>query len=63
MARYTDRNSSLTSSMYRDMTKGFPVEVDHILGDLLDRAEGISAPLLTAAFVQLKVYEATLATA
>ncbi len=58
VARFTDRASSLTSSMYRDMTKGFPVEADHILGDLLDRAKGASAPLLTAAYVQLKVYEA-----
>ncbi len=56
--RFTDRESSLTSSMYRDMTKGFPVEVDHILGDLLHRAKGVPAPLLTAAYVQLKVYEA-----
>lgn len=59
MARFTDPSSSLTSSMYRDMTKGLPVEVDHILGDLLDRAGGLSTPLLTAAYVQLKVYEAT----
>ena len=40
------------------MTKGFPVEVDHILGDLLHRAKGVLAPLLTAAYVQLKLYEA-----
>ena len=56
--RMVEPGSTLTSSMYRDMTKGAPVEADHILGDLLDRAGGIAAPLLTAAYVQLKVYEA-----
>ncbi len=58
MARYTERASTLTSSMYRDMIKGAPVEADHILGDLLDRAKDVPVPLLTAAYVQLKVYEA-----
>ena len=56
--RMTERGSALTSSMYRDMMKGSPVEVDHILGDFLDCAKGVDAPLLTAAYVQLKVYEA-----
>ena len=58
-ARYTERGSVLTSSLYRDMTGGAPVEADHILGDLLNRANGVPAPLLIAAYVQLKVYEAT----
>ena len=57
-ARLAEPGSTLTSSMYRDMVKGAPVEADHILGDLLDRASGVAAPLLTAAYVQLKVYEA-----
>ncbi len=56
--RLLDKSSALTSSMYRDMTKGAPVEADHILGDLLARAGDIETPLLRAAFVQLKVYEA-----
>ena len=56
--RMTEPGSALTSSMYRDMIKGAPVEADHILGDLLGHAKGVSAPLLTAAYVQLKVYEA-----
>ena len=56
--RMVEPGSALTSSMYRDMMKGAPVEADHILGDLLDRAQGVPAPLLTAAYVQLKVYEA-----
>ena len=57
--RLLEPDSPLTSSMYRDMTKGAPVEADHILGDLLERANGFAAPLLNAAYVQLKVYEAT----
>ncbi len=56
--RMTEPGSTLTSSLYRDMLKGAPVEADHILGDLLARAAGVAAPLLTAAYVQLKVYEA-----
>ena len=59
--RMVEPGSTLTSSMYRDMMKGAPVEADHILGDLLRRAQGVPAPLLTAAYVQLKVYEAGLA--
>jgi 2-dehydropantoate 2-reductase len=55
----TAPGSPLTTSMYRDLRKGAPVEVDHILGDLLERGgmEGIAAPLLKAAFVQLRVYQ------
>jgi 2-dehydropantoate 2-reductase len=56
--RMTETKSSLTSSMYRDMTKGHPVEADHILGDLLARAKGVPVPLLKGAYVRLKVYEA-----
>ncbi len=55
--RMTEAGSALTSSMYRDMSKGAPVEADYILGDLLERAAGVAAPLLTVAYVQLKVYE------
>ena len=57
--RITEAGSPLTASMYRDMVKGAPVEADHILGDLLDRAGVVPAPLLTAAYVQLKIYEAS----
>lgn len=55
--RMVEPGSTLTSSMYRDMSKGAPVEADHVLGDLLSRAQGVAAPLLTAAYVQLKIYE------
>jgi 2-dehydropantoate 2-reductase len=55
--RVTLPGSDLTASMHRDMMRGAPVEVEHILGDLLARAKGVDATLLRAAYVQLKVYD------
>ena len=37
----TTPGSSMTSSMYRDMTKGSRVEADQILGDLIDRGRNL----------------------
>jgi 2-dehydropantoate 2-reductase len=56
----TAPGSTLTSSMYRDLTKNAPVEVDQILGDLLERGRkhGVASPLLESACVNLRVYEA-----
>jgi 2-dehydropantoate 2-reductase len=61
-AAMTAQGSPLTSSMYRDLIKGAPVEVDHILGDLLQRAvlEGVATPFLNAAFINFRVYQAGL---
>ncbi len=56
--RMTDPTSSLTSSMFRDFSRGLPVEADHILGDLLARAKGVRTPLILGAYTRLKVYEA-----
>ena len=58
-AAMTAPGSQLTSSMYRDLRKGAPVEADHILGDLIERgdAHGVATPLLKAAFVNLRVYQ------
>lgn len=55
----TDRGSSLTSSMYRDLKGGYRVEADQIIGDLVMRAaeKGIATPLLSAVLTRLKVYE------
>jgi 2-dehydropantoate 2-reductase len=55
----TEPGSKLTSSMYRDLRNGAPVEVDHILGDFIERgdAHGVATPLLKAAFVSLRVYQ------
>ena len=57
--RVVEAGSTMTTSMYRDLAKGARVEADQILGDLLARAKGVPAPLISAAYVQLKVYEAT----
>ena len=47
-----------TSSMYRDMQSGSPVEADAIVGDLVACAErfGVDAPLYGAAYTNLSVY-------
>jgi len=57
--RAATKGSNLTSSMYRDLQKGAPVEVDAILGDLLDhgRSHHLDTPLLQAGCVRLRVYQ------
>jgi len=59
----TAPGSSLTSSMYRDLRKGAPVEADHILGDFIERGcvHGVATPLVKAALVNLRVYQDRLA--
>jgi len=56
------KDSKLTSSLYRDLQKGAPVEVDTILGDLVEQghAHHIETPLLQAGCVRLRVYQNTL---
>ena len=51
----------LTSSMYRDLVQGYPVEADQIIGDLVDRANAhaVPVPLLNAVYVNLQVYQQT----
>ena len=58
-AAMTAPGSLLTSSMYRDLRKGAPVEADHILGDFIERGSthGVATPLLKAAFVNLRIYQ------
>jgi 2-dehydropantoate 2-reductase len=55
----TAKGSNLTSSMYRDLKKGAPVEVENILGDLLEhgRSHHVDTPLLQAGCVRLRVYQ------
>jgi 2-dehydropantoate 2-reductase len=50
-----------TSSLYRDLVQGLPVEAGQIIGDLVDRARvlGVPAPLLSLAGTHLAVYERT----
>lgn len=58
-AQLTAKGSTLTSSMYRDLQKGNPVEADQIIGDLAVRAHRsqVTAPLLSAAFTHLSIYQ------
>ena len=58
-AQLTAKGSTLTSSMYRDLQKGNPVEADQIIGDLTVRAHRaqVTAPLLAAAFTHLSIYQ------
>jgi 2-dehydropantoate 2-reductase len=58
-ALLTTKGSPFTSSMYRDMMAGNAVEVDQILGDLRARARsfGIATPLVSAAAIQLSIYQ------
>jgi 2-dehydropantoate 2-reductase len=52
--------SPLTASMMRDIEGDFPVEADHIVGDLLERgkAHGLPCASLQIVFIHLKAYEA-----
>ncbi len=58
-ATLTAKGSTQTSSMYRDLQKGNPVEADQIIGDLLSRARGVEVPtpLLAAAYTHLSIYQ------
>jgi 2-dehydropantoate 2-reductase len=58
-ASLTDKSSSQTTSMFRDLLAGRPVEADQIIGDLAARARGfdIATPLLDAAFSHLSIYQ------
>lgn len=56
----TKAGSTLTSSMFRDIEHGSPIEADHIVGDLLLRGDknGFVSPLLRVLNTHLKSYEA-----
>ena len=58
-AMLTEKGSSQTSSMYRDLQKGSPIEADQIIGDILARAQPahVPTPLLAAAYTHLSVYQ------
>jgi 2-dehydropantoate 2-reductase len=60
----TAHGSTLTSSMYRDMNRNAPVEVEQILGDLLARGSerGVTTPFIAAACANLRIYQARLTT-
>ena len=56
----TEPGSKVTASMLRDMESGGLIEADHIIGDMIRRAQshGIDTPLLKVALTHLQVYEA-----
>ncbi len=58
-AMLTAKGSAQTSSMYRDLQKGVPIEADQIIGDLEERgrSRGIETPLLSAIYTHLCVYQ------
>jgi 2-dehydropantoate 2-reductase len=55
----TAKGSAFASSMFRDVQRGRPIEVENIIGDLLRRGgkAGIAAPLLSTAYLHLLVYK------
>ena len=58
-ARLMDPKGNWSASMMRDMEAGNPVEADHIVGWMLERARrhGIDDTVLSMAFTHLKSYE------
>lgn len=59
-ALLTEKGSAMTASMFRDIDNGARIEADHIIGDLLARADaaGLASPLLRVIYCHLKAYEA-----
>jgi 2-dehydropantoate 2-reductase len=59
----TDPASTGTSSMYRDLQQGRPVEAEQIVGDMVARGarHKLATPLLAAAYANLSVYQRQIA--
>jgi len=57
--RLTDPAGTWSASMMRDMEGGRPVEADHIIGWMLNRARahGVDDLILSLAYTHLKTYE------
>jgi len=55
----TMESSPMTASMYRDIQGGFPIEADHVVGDLIARGDAakVPPPRLRTAYTHLKAYE------
>ncbi len=58
-SRLTDPNGTWSASMMRDMEGGRPVEADHVIGFMLDKARkyGVDDTMLSLAWTHLKTYE------
>lgn len=54
----TDAASGATASMFRDLRQGGQIEGEHLIGDMVQRADGLGlqAPNLRAAYVHIQVY-------
>ena len=59
-ARLTDKASTLSASMLRDIERGGPIEAAHIIGDMIRRGreKGVTTPLLRLVLCHLQAYEA-----
>ncbi len=59
----TDPASTGTSSMFRDLQQGRPIEAEQIVGDMLARGarHQLATPLLAAAFAHLSIYQKQIA--
>jgi 2-dehydropantoate 2-reductase len=57
---YSQIGSGAAPSMLHDIENGRPTEGDHVVGDLVRRADrlGVEAPILRAALCNLQIYEA-----
>jgi 2-dehydropantoate 2-reductase len=57
----TAEGSPMTASMFRDIKAGAAVEADHVIGDLVGRADAAKVPVpkLRTAYTHLKAYENT----
>jgi 2-dehydropantoate 2-reductase len=55
----TAEGSPMTASMFRDIKAGAAVEADHVIGDLVSRADAAKVPVpkLRTAYTHLKAYE------
>jgi 2-dehydropantoate 2-reductase len=55
----TAEGSQMTATMFCDIRAGAPVEADHVIGDLVARADAakVPAPKLRTAYTHLKAYE------
>jgi len=55
---FTTPGSLLAASMFRDIERGSPIEVEHVIGDLLRRGDPAASPVLDIVYKHLKAYEA-----
>ncbi|WUW20492.1 ketopantoate reductase family protein [Streptomyces sp. NBC_01463] len=57
-AMLTTEGSALTASLFRDVSQGAPTEVEHVFGDLVDRARllSVDTPLLDLVTLNLRVH-------